>query len=408
MAVSFSRCVAPGGRPRDLRLAIAFFALQAITSGHGVVFLVVAVLIVLAWRLTVGDPPAPLRRLRDCGWPGAAAIAIALLCFLPYRAARADVGSLTRTYETEGLSFSSYLSSPSRFYDWLWPHLPSSWTTPAPEASLFPGVVPMLLALVGILGVAAFATRANDSPSAQRHLDNPVVVWTAILVVSVWFVIGPPYGLWRWTYSLPVFSFMRVPTRFVLLEILALAVLSGFGVEWLRRRAAASTARALTIAALALFAVESLAAPLPTEAFTLPMTSADRWLATRPRPFAIAEVPVADSLLHDTQAVWETRYMLHATAHWQPTVHGYSGVDPDAHHALIRTLVNFPDEASLVALSAVGVTYVVVHPKLYEPAQLADVEARLARFGDRLKLQYAGADGKVYALAGTDGRGDGN
>src|SRR5947209_1554911 len=41
------------GRKRDLRLAIAFFTLQVLTSGHGGVFAAVAILLMLAYRLAL-------------------------------------------------------------------------------------------------------------------------------------------------------------------------------------------------------------------------------------------------------------------------------------------------------------------------------------------------------------------
>lgn len=396
----------PGGRPRDLRIAVAFFALQTITSGHAAVFLVVAVALTLLWRFALGEPLAIRRRLGDLGWPGAVALLPAVWCYLPYRAAQADVGNLARTYEDVGISVSSYLSAPSRLHEWLWQYLPTSWTTPAPEANLFPGVIPIAMALVAVVAMPSFARKSIPASSADvspkdsrtRWRNNPVALYALILAIAIWFVIGPPFGLWRWTYSWPVFSFMRVPTRFVMLEILALAILSGFGFEWLRRKLSPTTGRAVTMAVFVLLAAEFTAIPLATEPYQVRPASADRWLASRPKPFAIAEVPVPDSLSFNTQAVWETRYMLHATAHWQKTVHGYSGVEPAFHSALMRQMITFPDEPSLSALAGLGVDYVVMHPRLYQPEDLPAVEARIAQYRDWLKLEYSSADGRVYSL----------
>lgn len=387
----------PGGRPRDLRLAVMFFSLQALTSGHGAAFLVVAVGVVLGYRLLTGEPAAPLAWLRDLGLPGAVALLPSLLLLLPYRAARADVGGLTRTYENVGVTLSSYFSSPSWLHQWLFGLLPAGWTAPPPEAHLFPGLLPIALAFLAIATITTWPAR-QEATRAARWRDNPIAPYTVLLVVAVWFVIGPPYGLWRWTYSWPVFSFMRVPTRFVLVEFLALAVLAGFGVERLARGVSAFRTRAVTAAVLLGLGVEFLAAPLETERVDWRPPAADQWLASQPTPFAVAEVPVADSLNENTQAVWEARYMLHATAHWQPTVHGYSGVEPSEHHALIRALIAFPDDRSLEELRRRGVTYVVMHPRLYEPADLAAAEARVAAYSDQLRLAFSSPDGRVYAL----------
>jgi uncharacterized membrane protein len=55
------------GDKRDLRLAVAFFALQTLTSGHGGVFALVAILLMLVYRLALGEPIVFVRRMRDFG-----------------------------------------------------------------------------------------------------------------------------------------------------------------------------------------------------------------------------------------------------------------------------------------------------------------------------------------------------
>src|SRR5438093_3536336 len=64
-----------GGRPRDLRLALACLVLQALASGHGAVFMGVAYLVVVAYRFARGEPPALARRARDVGVAGLAILA---------------------------------------------------------------------------------------------------------------------------------------------------------------------------------------------------------------------------------------------------------------------------------------------------------------------------------------------
>jgi len=53
------------GRKRDLRLAVAFFTLQAFTSGHGAVFLIVAIAVVVGSRAVLGEPLALGQRWRE-------------------------------------------------------------------------------------------------------------------------------------------------------------------------------------------------------------------------------------------------------------------------------------------------------------------------------------------------------
>jgi hypothetical protein len=92
--------------------------------------------------------------------------------------------------------------------------------------------------------------------------------------------------------------------------------------------------------------------------------------------------------------------MQHSTAHWQKIVHGYSGVEPHHYTQLQDKLSRFPDDESLNALADLGVTYVVMHPYLYEydETDLAEVEARFEHYRDWLRVEYVSRDGRVYSL----------
>jgi hypothetical protein len=90
--------------------------------------------------------------------------------------------------------------------------------------------------------------------------------------------------------------------------------------------------------------------------------------------------------------------MLHSMAHWQKTVHGYSGFRPPRHELLFRQLRSFPDEESLEHLRRLGVRYVVVHEDYYRPGDWPAVEDRLRRFEDGLRLEHEDGSGRVYSL----------
>src|SRR4029077_5764657 len=100
-----------------------------------------------------------------------------------------------------------------------------------------------------------------------------------------------------------------------------------------------------------LLVVEFAAAPLGTAPYRVQIPAVDRWLADQPKPFAVAELPMANRA---NLGAWErrhTEYMLHSMAHWQKTVEGYSGLRPPLHEELYAQLVNFPDEGSLSNLA---------------------------------------------------------
>ena len=69
------------GRPFALRLTAAFFTLQALSSGHGVVFLLLATIGLVVFRIATGDRIDIVRLLRDFGIVGVLLVAPALLAF---------------------------------------------------------------------------------------------------------------------------------------------------------------------------------------------------------------------------------------------------------------------------------------------------------------------------------------
>jgi hypothetical protein len=132
--------------------------------------------------------------------------------------------------------------------------------------------------------------------------------------------------------------------------------------------------------------------PLPAFPFRVEIPAADRWLSDQPKPFAIAEFPVLPS------ARFQTMCMLHSMAHWQKTVHGYSGFEAEMHTTLYDELRGFPDELSCRRLRELGVTYAVVHEDLYPPGAWPLIEERLRRFDGQLKLEFSAPGGRVYSL----------
>jgi hypothetical protein len=97
--------------------------------------------------------------------------------------------------------------------------------------------------------------------------------------------------------------------------------------------------------------------------------------------------------------------MLHSMAHWQKTVHGFSGILPGLHEELYDGLRDFPTEASVRHLAQLGVTYVIVHGSWFPPEERALVEARLPGFSEWLKLEYLDQDSRVYSIRAPSRRG---
>jgi hypothetical protein len=467
------------GRAFDLRLAVAFFTLQALTSGHGAALLVLAVVIVIAWRLATGTPIAPARRLRDFGFTGALLLVPTLLILIPYREVQTEL-EFSRALDEFVTNSSSFFASPSHVHEAVLSALSLQHLEAGANAYLFPGYLPLLLAasafvrwraaaapmprsrrttlwtvgaiVLEILVAAAVAAAAwvtaygavrlrwntavlvsIRSPArawaiaaagvllriamrraapfnlvgrldrARRAVWRPVagrprsirnrnaVTYLLLTLVAGWIAAGPSGQLWPLVYWLPGLNFIRVPSRFFLVAVLALAVLAAMGFERMTTGMSQRRRQALALIVGALMVAEFAGSPIHTETAKVEIPAIDRWLDTQPKPFVIAEVPIFD-------ATRNSDYMLHSTAHWQKTVSGYSGMQTAFHGWLFRLLQTFPDEDSLKTLAEAGVTRIVVHRELYPPDQRARIDAKIASYPDRLTLVHAEGDGRVYAL----------
>lgn len=377
------------GRRADLRLAVAFLTLQALTSGHGVVFLIVAVLALLVYRSARGEPIAIGRRVRDFGLPGALLLAPALLMCLPYLWVQREMG-LRRTLENWSVSAASFLASPSHLQVFLFSIVPQARINEMADAYLFPGYLPIVFAVAAVLWRGG--TRPGPAPRGVTGF------YLLLTLIAVWLSVGAPVSIWPLVYWLPGLNLIRVPSRFMLLALLGLAVLAGIGFD--RLTASLAKGRAFTAAAIVggLLVGEFAAMPLDTEAEAVDIPAIDRWLAGRPAPFAVAEVPLPDPANLGAWERRETTYMLHSMAHWQKTVHGYSGFRPPLSERLLGELVKFPDATSLQSLRELGVDYVVVHTDLYSPDEWTRVEKEIARMSSLLALEHVEGAGRVYAV----------
>lgn len=391
-ALAYLHTYLDAGRRRDLWIAVGFFTLQALTSGHGAIFLSVSILALLAYRLALGEPLLIAKRIRDFGVAGLLLLAPLVWLFAPYRAAQAEVG-LKRSLENWLPAPSSYLATPSHLHQYLRALITDTNFNEGADAWLFPGVTVLVFAALALLPSRTAGIGEGWRPRLRR---NSGVFYVLLALLAVWLFLPPPLGLWPHLYALPGMNFIRVPSRFMILAMLALGIAMGAGFD---RVLGASRApiRAAAVVGMLLIA-EYASMPLYSVPFAVEIPAIDRWLDTQSKPFAIAEVPVpspGDLGAYERQ---QTMAMLHSTAHWQKTVHGYSGIRPALHQRLNLELTAFPDETSLRSLRDLGVRYVVVHEEMYPPERRAEIEARYARFAGDLRLVHVEGPGRIYTI----------
>lgn len=482
-ALAFLHSYLDRGRPRDLRLATAFFSLQALSSGHGAVFLALAAIALAGYRFVLGDPLDVRRRVADFGIAGGVLLLPAVLVVWPYLAVQRGM-QLRRSLadaSTWAASAASFLASPTHVHRFVLSQATDRPINQDAWAYLFPGYLPLVLAAAAFMWSARAGAVARPwyGSASTRAALAVEVIWLASLVMTVyviavgpirwrlgaatllsvrdvsraalvltvatviraamirrvpmnvgdrlrrwreytapwrdawrrdmrgfyallllatlWLSAGPPIGLWPAVYWLPGLNFIRVASRFTLLGVLCLAILAAFGFD--RWTARLSTRRRSFAggAAVVFLVIEFAAIPLDTVAYRVEPPAADAWLASRPGPFSVVELPVP--MAHEGgEERRQTMYMLHSMAHWQKTVHGYSGLRPALHSDLFRQLRFFPDLTSVAQLKQLGIDYAVVHVDLYAAGEWPSVEARLAEFADVLTLEYADETSRVYSI----------
>jgi hypothetical protein len=230
--------------------------------------------------------------------------------------------------------------------------------------------------------------------------NDAIGFYTFLGAASALMFSPPPLGVWRFVYWLPGFSFIRMPSRFVTLVVLCLGVLLAAAVDRLTGGLSPRIrAVAVTVVALGLLA-EYASYPFPAVPYAVTIPAVDRWLDTQPKPFVVAEVPVPSPGNWGAHERMHAEAMLHATAHWQKTIHGYSSLRRPLHNRVYTELTAFPDERSIGNLRELGVTYVVVHTDNYPGDRWREVEAQLANFPE-LQLVHTDGPGRVYALRPT-------
>jgi hypothetical protein len=258
----------------------------------------------------------------------------------------------------------TYLASTSRVDQRLW------MTTLAPPRDyLFPGMLPLALAAVGLVVAFARRYRATRLAIGRRRI---VVTYAAIAVVGLAASFGPlglgGFSLYRvLDFGLPLLQGLRQTSRFGVLAIFGVSVLAALGAAALetplRRMSAAGP-----IALAGLIFLELAVAPLRTDRpqgdalMRVPaVPPVYTWLAQQPGAFAIVELPYANE-----GQMWQNAgYVYWSTVHWHGLVDAYSGFAPPDYASLRRILDRFPDEISRQALLQRHVCYVIVHHDLY-------------------------------------------
>jgi len=182
-----------GGRKRDLRLAAAFTLLQVLSSGHGAVFMGVALLTFGLYRVLLGEPLHLVKRVRDLGVPGSLLLLPAILMYLPYRAVQHEVG-LKRGLGSWGVNYDAFFASPTHVHKFLASLVTKTDVNATASAFLFPGYLAIALAFTAIVwrgGKFAVADHESMWTKMTGVLELAVIGTAATAGILTAGTLGP-------------------------------------------------------------------------------------------------------------------------------------------------------------------------------------------------------------------------
>ncbi|MDP3045917.1 MAG: hypothetical protein Q8O07_00355 [Chloroflexota bacterium] len=369
VAVLFLDRYLTGTRRRDLVFFALFFWLQILASWHLGAFAAFTVAMAVLYR---GVWLRSLSGRQILGVAGAC-IAVALLTLplaLPYLGA-SELQEQRPLDAAEAFSATGqdYLAAASenRFFG----EITAPFRTQPDfnvERRLFLGVA------VPLVAVLSWRFFRRDATPRQR---DSIIFYCLLALGAASLTLGPmlTVGDWRvpMPYTaihalLPQFSLLRVPARWVVVVIFALAVLAGYGTAWLlsclgRREVRKSTITVVVgLLSLAVIA-DGWSMPISTAAVGSIRTLSQvySWIAGQSGDFALVEIPF---YAWPSPQYNETKRMYASTTHWKRLVNGYSGYTPPETQRLARELAEFPSSLSMQAVEQLGrsgVRYVIVH-----------------------------------------------
>src|SRR4029453_18354593 len=100
---------------------------------------------------------------------------------------------LGRTLGSWRFAPESLLASPTHEHSWILAHATSVPINDRAIAFLFPGYVPLVLAVIALVPIG-------------RHYVKATVSFALVVAIALWFCVGPPWSVWPLVYWLPGFN----------------------------------------------------------------------------------------------------------------------------------------------------------------------------------------------------------
>jgi hypothetical protein len=336
----------------------AFLALQMASSVYYGVFLLILIAAVgLVQFITLRGSDLG-RAARALVLGGALTVSISWAYSLPYSAASARVGTRSsdevRTFSARPRDYR--VATPDNL-------LYGSPDTGAPERRLFPGILPPLLAVVGLVLIP---------PTA------PAIAYLVGLVIAFELSLGAYGYLYPLLYQhVGVLRALRAPARASVFCLLFLGVLAAHATAAIASVTSKRIGRVIAVLVGALVLFEYRVGPLRLVPYHNEPPALYKMLAGLP-PGIVIEFPLPKP---DRPPHHDPRFAYMSTFHWMPLLNGYSGFYPRSYLLRLVRLEKFPDEASVASLRRENVKYIIVHEDGYPDGERLWIVQRLLRLG---------------------------
>jgi hypothetical protein len=227
--------------------------------------------------------------------------------------------------------------------------------------------------------------------------------WFVFMLCSSWLLsLGPAVkfmgrkistGIYGLLYrGVPGFQGLRVPSRFAVMMMLALAVLAGWGMVLLLEKLKRPDLRNIFIwGAGALLLLEYLCVPLPL----VPVPGA----SSLPRIYeAVKKLPPSAVLVElpmpgrDQDEHQEALRVYYTMYHRRRVVNGYSGYAPPAYRIVREAMDSFPTRKTYQLLQDLDVEYILVHTNSFRKDRGRKLAGLLKESPEKAEL-IAEADG---------------
>ncbi len=198
--------------------------------------------------------------------------------------------------------------------------------------------------------------------SERLEPKKVVLIYSLMLGLAVWFCFGSKGPFWLLNRFIPGYKAIRAVPRFYVFALLALALLSAFGLTYLqakiRRR---SLKTALTVICLILIVIEYISIPLPTRPVLSESNLAPVYqeLAQWKEKKVLLELPLPEPGTGIGRV--EAPRMYYSLFHGHRLVNGYSGFFSPTYVEVRESLHQKSLEENILFWKRLGINLVIIH-----------------------------------------------